>query len=123
MGKKFLRMIILCFALGIFLSVTAAAKITPDDTPYLVSDGVIYFNKNTGTLVAGYTSDYKVPPDCAVLENVSITENLVIPREIDGVSVRAIGEYAFWNRSSLRSVVIPEGVTEIATARSLCAGI
>ena len=112
MGKKFLRMIILCFAFGIFLSVTAAAKITPDDTPYLVSDGVIYFNKNTGTLVAGYTSDYKVPPDCAVLENVSITENLVIPREIDGVSVKAIGSNAFSHRSTLRSVVIPEGVTE-----------
>ena len=115
MGKKFLRLIILCLAftaLTALLSVTALA-VTPDDTPYRVSDGVIYFNKNTGTLVGGYTSDYKIPPDCAVLENVSITENLVIPREIDGVSVRAIGSNAFSHRSTLRSVVIPEGVTEI----------
>ncbi|MHC1709611.1 MAG: leucine-rich repeat protein [Methanomassiliicoccales archaeon] len=39
--------------------------------------------------------------------------NVVIPETIDGKPVRSIGDYAFQNRNSLNSVIIPEGVTKI----------
>lgn len=42
-----------------------------------------------------------------------IETDLIIPREIDGYAVSAIGDCAFMYNSSVVSVVIPEGVTSI----------
>ncbi len=58
--------------------------------------GDFYFDKTTGT-VTGYTgNDYDV----------------VIPNEIDGTTVTAIGDMAFTNKA-LETVVIPDTVTSI----------
>jgi hypothetical protein len=47
--------------------------------------------------------------------------DVVIPAEINGIPVRAIGEKAFYNRSSLTSISIPDSVTAIGDyAFSIC---
>ncbi|MBQ2952386.1 MAG: leucine-rich repeat domain-containing protein [Clostridia bacterium] len=49
---------------------------------------------------------------------------LVIPAELDGVPVTAIGAYAFSACRSLQRVVVPEGVTSLgASAFCSCAGL
>ena len=62
-----------------------------DGLKYRVSDGKV--------TVTGYTSSPK--------------GELVIPSEIDGMPVTAIGEGAFEDCTDLTSVVISEGVTQI----------
>ena len=57
------------------------------------------------TIESGGTGTAAVPTD--------ISGQIVIPETLGGVPVTQIGNYAFWNCSSLESVVIPEGVTEI----------
>ena len=57
--------------------------------------GEFIFDAETGT-ITGYTDD-------------TVTE-LVIPAEIDGVAVRAIGERAFFYLKSLRKVTMPDCV-------------
>lgn len=44
-----------------------------------------------------------------------VTEDLVIPSEIDGVAVGRISSGAFKNNSSLKSITVPASVTEIGT--------
>ena len=48
--------------------------------------------------IAGYTGD---------------AETLEIPSEIDGQPVTAISDFAFYNRTTLKSVTVPESVTSI----------
>ena len=68
------------------------------DIAYPVEGGNIYFAKTTGTIT-----------DC----DESVTK-VDIPSEIDGVAVKIIGDYAFYNCDSLYSVTIPSGVTSIS---------
>ncbi|MGN0638771.1 MAG: leucine-rich repeat protein [Huintestinicola sp.] len=60
---------------------------------------------------------YEVSGDGTVvitgLKETSSAQSLVIPREIDGKPVTAIGEYAFKECKSLTSVTIPDSVTSI----------
>ena len=39
--------------------------------------------------------------------------NLVIPAEIGGYPVTEVGIYAFWRNKTIKSIVLPEGVTDI----------
>lgn len=66
-------------------------------TPYPVPGGKIYFDKSTGTVTS---SDH------------SVTE-AVIPERIDGVTVTAIGNNAFNDRTGLKKVTMPDTVTRI----------
>ncbi|MBR5337671.1 MAG: leucine-rich repeat protein [Lachnospiraceae bacterium] len=67
------------------------------ETIYDTPSGRLFFEKATGTITWA---------------DESVTD-VVIPSEIDGVKVTAIKEWAFYNHSNLRSVVIPETVTTI----------
>lgn len=64
---------------------------------YPVSGGNIYFDPNTGTII-----------DC----DLEVTE-AVIPSEIEGVAVTAIGDEAFYCCDSLTSVTFPDSITVI----------
>ena len=57
-----------------------------------------YTENDTGVTITGYTGS---------------AENLVIPSELGGKPVTAIGEEAFYQNKTITSVKIPEGVTSI----------
>ena len=65
-----------------------------------------------------------VPGGIAVTGARKHVSNLSIPPVIDGVTVVAIGEYAFRYCNNLRSIRLPSGVTEIGQgAFSGCSGL
>ncbi len=73
-------------------------------------DDLLGFDPETGTIT--YCDEYDAEGD------------LVIPDEIDGVKVTAIGAYAFEYCEDLTSITIPEGVTSIGDwAFSECTGL
>ena len=83
---------------------------------------------------AAYVFSVEPPPPefnySTTLGNVTITGynglggDVVIPRTLDGNPVTAIGDYAFQNKNTITSVVVPEGVTHIRIgAFSNCMGI
>ena len=61
-------------------------------------EGFTYTENGSEITITGYTGD---------------KTELVIPGEIDGKKVTDIGTKAFYEYSSLTSVIIPEGVTNI----------
>lgn len=63
------------------------------DYDYIVQDGSVTIVKYNGT-----------------------SENIVIPDTIDGLPVKAIGDSAFRNNSTLKSVVISDSVISIGTS-------
>ncbi|MBQ2927320.1 MAG: leucine-rich repeat protein [Oscillospiraceae bacterium] len=50
---------------------------------------------------------------CTITGYTGTAAEVVIPAEIEGYPVKAIGSYAFENNRTLRSITIPEGVTDI----------
>ena len=77
-----------------------------DDDTY---NGFQYFKMGDGVSIDGYIGD---------------ETELVIPEEIDGMKVTCIGENAFWGKSDLTSITIPESVIWIRDhAFSECKGI
>ena len=58
--------------------------------------------------VAIYNDD-----DCALKFSGASTYDVVIPSKIDGVSVKCIGDFAFWDCTELTGLAIPDGVTSI----------
>lgn len=78
------------------------------------------------TVITANAENEEVPSSITYLtvlgEYISIqsfddsVKELVIPSEIDGLPVKAIGSTAFQNCSTLESIVIPEGVTGIYAA-------
>lgn len=66
----------------------------------------------------GITWRYGIRSDGSVsIQGVvgELPAHLVIPSEVNGYQVIAIGEFAFHKETSLQSVVIPEGVTTLET--------
>lgn len=63
---------------------------------YAVEGGNIYFDKSTGFITGA---------------DKSITA-ANIPSEIDGVAVKGIGTWAFYEDHNLTSVTLPESITE-----------
>ena len=97
MKKRVLSLLLVLMMIASLVP-TAAMAYSSTDIAYAVTGGNIYFNESTGTIT-----------DC----DRSVTE-AIIPSEINGVAVTSIGDYAFYNCSSLTSIVIPNGVTVIA---------
>lgn len=50
-----------------------------------------------------------------IKEDAVIPEELIIPTEINGYKVTAIGEFAFSNQNNLKSLIIPESVDTLET--------
>ena len=77
----------------------AVEAMAATEVKYQVEGGYIYFDENTGIIT-----------NC----DDSVTK-VVIPSEINGVSVTGIGEFAFKFCLNLTSVEIPRGVTSIGS--------
>ena len=93
-----LLVLAMVFALLPTLAPTAQARShNSTDIVYPVTGGNLYFNKTYGTIT-----------DCD-----DYVTKAIIPAQIDGVAVTAIGDFAFERRYSLQSVEIPDSVTEI----------
>ncbi len=96
-------LLIFCLTLAFSspLLVTAKAE-NADRVPYAVEGGNIYFDPTTGTVVA-----------C----DDTVTR-AVIPSEINGVTVKALGNYAFMSGipvDTLKAVELPEGLESIGS--------
>ena len=89
--------LVLSLILAIPLSLSLAVPASAADLTYDVTGGRIYFDANTGAIT-----------DC----DETVTE-AVIPEQIYGVTVTAIGNSAFNRCSSLTTVTIPDTVTSI----------
>ncbi len=63
-----------------------------ESVPYAVEGGYLYYDPATGTIT-----------DCD--ETVTAA---VIPSELGGVTITAIGDYAFENCGEMKSVIIPQ---------------
>ena len=100
------RILSLLLVLLMVVSLIPTSALAEDNiVPYKVTGGNIYFDKSTGT-ITGCDSE--------------VTE-ANIPSEIDGVKVTSIADWAFYYRSTLTSVTIPDGVTIIdGTAFAYC---
>ncbi|MBQ4248551.1 MAG: leucine-rich repeat domain-containing protein, partial [Clostridia bacterium] len=97
MRKKVISMIIV---LCMIMTLLPAMGLAAEDTAYAVTGGNIYFDKLTGAIV---DAD----------EDITAA---VIPGEIDGTAVTAIGDGAFNGCGNLQSVTLPWGVKSIGTS-------
>ena len=79
------------------MTVSLAVPVSAETVKYPVDGGYIYFNPATGT-VTGCTGK---------------VNNLDIPSSINGVSVTAIGNYAFYDKYVIKTATIPDTVTKI----------
>ncbi|MDR3593350.1 leucine-rich repeat protein, partial [Clostridium sp.] len=68
----------------------------------------------TGAAVSVNDSDFKFDTNTGTITGYNGSETEVaIPSEINGVNVKGIGNYAFYNCGSLTSITIPNNVTSI----------
>ncbi len=95
MKKKILLVFLCVFLLAAIFGGSALAD--SETIQYPVDGGFIYFNTSTGHL-AGYSGEIK---------------NLDIPSTIAGVKVTGVNNNAFMYCTSLESISLPEGVSEI----------
>ncbi|EKQ56103.1 MULTISPECIES: leucine-rich repeat protein [unclassified Clostridium] len=73
--------------------------------------------KSTGTLVRCRKSNSLRSPSSKVIP-------LVIPKEIGGIDIKLIGDYAFYNCGNLGSIVMPDNITSIGDyAFNQCDGL
>ena len=96
MREKILAIVLALVLVAALLPVVALAA-DNGTVAYPVTGGNIYFDPATGTVTG---SD----------ENVIAVD---IPSAIDGKAVTGVGDYAFYNRKSLASVILPESVASI----------
>ena len=95
--KRFACMIVCALSAPLFAATETVNGIT---WQYSITNG-------EATIESGRTNTADGPTD--------ISGQIVIPETLGGVPVTQIGNYAFYDCSSLTSVVIPEGVTEIGS--------
>lgn len=61
--------------------------------------------------------DYEIENGCAVITgpryDVDLGRELIIPAVLDGYPVTAVGEWAFFSKIALQTVMLPEGLTSI----------
>ena len=116
MNKKFLAValsaVILCSAQALSSS-ASAAEVPQSSSAVSVqanpSEGLKYTVKENEATITGYTGT-----DTAV----------VIPSEIDGYKIVAIGNYAFSEKTAIVKVVLPDTITSIgASAFKGCTGL
>ena len=99
------RISALFITLILLFSFSAQSFAAPRIPVYKVGNVFYFFNKDTAT-ITGFAGE---------------PENLVIPSEIAGHSVVSIGASAFYGSPTLKSVVLPEGISTIsANAFSSC---
>ncbi|MBQ6832719.1 MAG: leucine-rich repeat protein [Oscillospiraceae bacterium] len=96
--------------LALVLTVVLCAVVLPDSAKAAVYESLKYTVAEEQVTIL----------DC----DPSVAGELVIPDNIEGYPVTAIGNYAFYQCPGLTSVVIPEGVTAIGNyAFSYCSGL
>lgn len=94
--------------LSLVLLACAVFPVHAEDQQSLTNtDGIVYRIKEDGTgMIAGYTGDHA---------------KLTIPETIDSILITEIGEYAFSQNKTIKSVVIPGTVKTIGTnAFAIC---
>ena len=132
MKKKRTASIILSLLIAVSAAVAAAPLVCADTE----SDEPIIFYSQSDSRASDYaepgatqytSGDYKyevVNGGCKIVKYTGSDSNLIIPNEIDGKAVLSIGDFSFYNCTSLTSVIIPEGVKSIGrSAFVYCSGL
>ena len=107
-GRIISVIIIAAMMITVFTGIAPQSAYAATVVPYEVTGGNIYFDKDTGKVTG--------------CDN-TVTE-AVIPEEIEGVAVTKIGQQAFYQKTSLTSVVMADSITEIGmSAFNGCAAL
>ena len=99
------------FTEGGHYTLYVGAKDSAGDVSPYVSGGVINiggYSESTGFRFVVFTDD-----TIMITGMSDVPANLVIPEQVDGMTVEAIGEYAFVDRTMIESVTLPATITEI----------
>ncbi len=102
--------------MGVFAAPAAVGTITE---PYETTSGIETENNDVEAVLNAYYGNltYSVSNGKITITDCSTSVTYVtIPSEIDGYPVTSIGDYAFYNCSSLASIEIPSGVTSIGSS-------
>ncbi|MDR0920166.1 MAG: leucine-rich repeat protein [Oscillospiraceae bacterium] len=127
-----------------FQSCTALEKIVINNPTAIIQPNAFFGVKTDLAVVYGYSGStaetfanengYEFEPfgandsDYTIVNGVitkynGTAENLTIPSMIQGQNIVGIGDWAFWNKRTLKTVKIPEGVTSIGESAFIDSGL
>ena len=102
------------FFVNAYAEGTKTGVVTPERLEFdIATETETNITTYAATSVDGFTFDSSTGTIIRYTPTADSPTNLVMPSQIDGVIVKAIGNYAFSNCTSLTSIEIPNGVTSI----------
>ncbi|MBC2441404.1 leucine-rich repeat domain-containing protein, partial [Clostridium saccharobutylicum] len=107
----------------VMIATTVAATVPTINPIAVFASSDVAYTEDQAT-AAGFTFSTGVDGSYKITGYTGTSKNVIIPSQIDGISVTSIGDDAFRNWSSLTSITIPSSVTSIGnSAFSRCSGL
>ncbi|OAV40062.1 leucine-rich repeat protein [Clostridium saccharobutylicum] len=99
----------------VMIATTVAATVPTINPIAVFASSDVAYTEDQAT-AAGFTFSTGVDGSYKITGYTGTSKNVIIPSQIDGISVTSIGDDAFRNWSSLTSITIPSSVTSIGNA-------